>query len=312
MRYPFRAVAATVVLGAWGLLPTAARAENKPVGWSATANLGAVVTTGNTETSSAALKARVEYNWLRTAFWIEGGGLRQDANEITRYAVGPDSFNDTTCSGSCALVETSNRSTKAEKYNAELGFERRITERFFWSTGGAYDRDLFSGVERKVAGRLGIGYLWSSRDGGDFKLGVQGTYTNQKEKVKDPKTKDTYAGVRLEADYAVKFGMTKQNAFQSKLGADENVQVTDDFRATWDNTITVTMTQRLALQVGTKTAFRNLPALQEVPLFASAPVPGASASLKTLTPFKKVDNTFQVSLVINWSPHAPTASRPTP
>lgn len=309
MKHPFRAAAVAALAVAFGLLPASTRAEAKPVGWSLTLNLGAVLTQGNTDTLSGAFKTRIERNWLRTVFYVDGSGMRQDAVETTRFATGSPALNGTVCEAGCTLVETSTRSTKAEKYSAVMGFERRITERFYWDGEAAYDRDLFSGVERKEAGRLGVGYIWSSKEGGELKLGIQATYTDQKEKVPNPDTKEHYAGARLVAEYSAKFGMTKQHTFSSKLGADEDLQVTDDFRATWDNALTVNMTQRLSLQVSDKLAFRNLPALQEVAL---NPAAGGSSSLKVLTPLKKVDNTLQVALVITWSPHAPAASRPTP
>jgi hypothetical protein len=321
MRHPFRAAAVAALAVTFGILPASTRAETKPVGWSANVNLGAVLTQGNTETVSATVKARVERNWLRTLFYFDGSGMRQDATDNTSYAVGDASFIQPTggapgkvCTGTCVVFPNSVRSTKAEKYSFDMGFERRITERVFWDAEGAYDRDLFSGVQRKVAGRLGVGYLWSSRDNGDFKLGVQATYTDQKETNPNPDTKDHYVGGRVTAEYDVKFGMTKQNTFNSKLAADEDLQVTNDFRTTWDNTLTVNMTQKLSLQVGDKLAFRNLPALNTIPLFASqalAQAAGTGSSGQTLTPFKKVDNTVQVTLVISWTPHAPTASRPT-
>jgi len=321
MRHPFRAAAVAALAVTFGILPASTRAETKPVGWSANVNLGAVLTQGNTETVSATVKARVERNWLRTLFYFDGSGMRQDVTDNTSYAVGDASFIQPTagapgkvCTGTCVVFPNSVRSTKAEKYSFDTGFERRITERVFWGAEGAYDRDLFSGVQRKVAGRLGVGYLWSSRDNGDFKLGVQATYTDQKETNPNPDTKDHYVGGRVTAEYDVKFGMTKQNTFNSKLAADEDLQVTNDFRTTWDNTLTVNMTQKLSLQVGDKLAFRNLPALNTIPLFASqalAQAAGAGSGGQTLTPFKKVDNTVQVTLVISWTPHAPTASRPT-
>jgi hypothetical protein len=321
MRHPFRAAAVAALAVTFGILPASTRAETKPVGWSADVNLGAVLTQGNTETVSATVKARVERNWLRTLFYFDGSGMRQDVTDNTSYAVGDASFIQPTagapgkvCTGTCVVFPNSVRSTKAEKYSFDMGFERRITERVFWDAEGAYDRDLFSGVQRKVAGRVGVGYLWSSRDNGDFKLGVQATYTDQKETNPNPDTKDHYVGGRVTAEYDVKFGMTKQNTFNSKLAADEDLQVTNDFRTTWDNTLTVNMTQKLSLQVGDKLAFRNVPALNTIPLFASqalAQAAGAGSGGQTLTPFKKVDNTVQVTLVISWTPHAPTASRPT-
>jgi hypothetical protein len=322
MRHPFRAAAVAGLAVAFGFVPAPSRAETKPDGWSVTLNLGAVATQGNTDTVSASLQTRIERNWLRTLFYFDGSGMRQDAVDNTSYAVGDSSFlqpsggvGGLVCTGTCVVFPSSVRSTKAEKYSFDTGFERRVTERFYWDAEGAYDRDLFSGVSRRVAGRLGVGYLWSSRDGGDFKLGLQGTYTDEKDTNPNPDSKPHYVGARLVAEYNVKFGMTKQNTFSSKLAADQDLQVTTDVRSTWDNTLTVSMTRLLSLQVGDKLAFRNLPALNTISLFptqAAATTPGAQSAGQTLTPFKKVDNTLQVTLVISWSEHAPSgASRPT-
>jgi hypothetical protein len=285
-------------------LPAAVLAQTKPVGWTTTANLSGVLTGGNTDAFSFGLKARTERNWLRTQYYLEGGGIRQDAVDKTLYAVGtPASF---------AITETSVRSTKAENYYVETGFERRVTERFFWSAGGGFKRDLFNGVEQLFSGRAGVGYWWTDRTAQELKLALDATYNHQKEKVPDPTTKDNFAGARLSADYAVKFGTNKQSAYTSKLALDQNLQVGKDLRAQWDNALTVSISRRLALQLGGKADFRNLPALQEVQLFAAPPVAGASSSDKVTTPYKKTDVTLTVSFVLNWGPQGPAGARPTP
>ncbi len=300
VRVAFPVVSVALLLGA----PEAVLAQPMPVGWTTTANLSGVLTGGNTETTTFGVKAHTEYNWLRTQFFLEGSGIRQDAVDKTFYAVGtPASF---------AITETSIRNTKAENYTAETGFMRRVTERFFWTAGGGFKRDLFSGVEQLFSGRAGVGYYWSDRSAQELKLGLDATYNHQKEKVPNPDTKDNWAGARLSGDYSIKFGTNKQSTFGSKLALDQNLQVGKDIRALWDNALTVAMTRRLALQLGGKLDFRNLPALQQVDLFAAPPTAGASSSDKVTTPYKKVDATVTVSLVINWGPQGPSGSRPTP
>ncbi|MGE5125575.1 MAG: DUF481 domain-containing protein [Betaproteobacteria bacterium] len=284
--------------------PATGLAQPKPVGWTTTANLSGVLTGGNTAALSFGLKARTERNWLRTQYYLEGGGIRQDAVDKTKYAVGtPDSF---------TVTELSVRNKKAENYFGETGFERRVTERFFWTVNGGFKRDLFSGVEQLLSGRAGVGYYWTDRSAQELKLGLDATYNHQKEKVPNPDTKENWAGGRLSADYAVKFGNNKQSAFTSKLALDQNLQVSKDFRALWDNALTVSVSRRLALQLGGKLDFRNLPALQEVALFAAAPAPGASSNAKVTTPFQKTDVWLTVSFVLNWAPQGPSGDRPTP
>jgi len=188
VRVAFATVLFAVTLGA----PLKAHAQTRPVGWTTTANLSGVMTGGNTEALSLGLKARTERNWLRTQFFLEGGGIRQDAVDRTFYAVGtPDSF---------AVTEISTRNKKAENYFAETGFERRVTERFFWDLGGGFKRDLFSGVEQLFSGRAGVGYYWSDRVAQELKLGVDATYNHQKEMVPNPDAKDNWAGGRFTAD----------------------------------------------------------------------------------------------------------------
>ena len=284
--------------------PASLLAQAKPVGWTTTANLSTVATAGNTEAISLGAKLRTERNWLRTMFFIDGSALRQDASDRTVYAVGtPASF---------TVTDTMTRNTKAENYNLESGVERRVTERFFYTVNGGYKRDLFSGIETLASGRAGVGYYWSDRTAQELKLAVDLTYNHQKEKVPDPAKKDNFVGGRFQGDYSVKFGDTKQSNFTTKLAVDEDFQVTADWRLTSDNALTVAMTRRFALQIGGKIDFRNMPALQQVPLFLTPPGPGASSNVQVTTPFKKTDATLTVSLVVNWGPQGPAGARPTP
>jgi hypothetical protein len=291
------AVLATILLCA----AAAAPADEKPIGWTTTANISGVFTGGNAAGSSFGLKARTERNWSRAQYFLEGGGIRQTATDTTRYAVGaPSDF---------TVTETEIKNTKAENYFVETGFQRRINERVFWDLGGGFKRDLFSGIEQLWSGRAGMGYAWTDGGAQNLKLGLAATVNHQQEKVQDPATKDTFVGARFAADYVVKFGTARQSQFASKLALDENLQVTEDFRSSWDNSLTVSVNRRLALQLGGKWDFRNMPALQQVPLFAAPPAAGAGSPVTVLAPYKKSDVWLTVSFVLNW---APAAKKPAP
>ena len=94
-----------------------------------------------------------------------------------------------------------------------------MTERFFWKLGGDFKRDLFSGVEELWTGRAGVGYFWTDRTRQDLKLGLAATYNNQKEKVHDPATKDSFAGARFTADVRREVRHGEAEPFTSKLAS---------------------------------------------------------------------------------------------
>ena len=138
------------------------------------------------------------------------------------------------------------------------------------------------------------------------------SYNHEKDTVPNPESKANYAAGRFTADYGIKFGTSQQSSFTSKLALDQNLQVGKDFRSLWDNALTVAMNRRLALQLGAKWDYRNLPALREVGLFAAPPAPGTSPIDKVFVPYQKSDYWLTVSLVLNWGPAGPSGAKPSP
>ena len=76
----------------------------------------------------------------------------------------------------------------------------------------------------------------------------------------------------------------------SLLVVDENLNDTEDLRADWTNSLTVAMSERLALKTSLQVLFDNQPSLTAVPLGDS----------EVLTPLDKVDSIFTVALVVNF------------
>jgi hypothetical protein len=300
------------------LLAGTARAQTKPVGWSGSVNLSGVVTSGNAQAHSFGLQAAINRNWLRTSFFVNGGGTRQDSVDVKTFAVG--SIAET------AEVQEASKHVPAASYFAEMGFERRTTERFLFHLGEGYERSLSGGLDGRVSSRAGVGFVRMSRDKDELKLLALATYTFQREEGPDPNAdpnapakknpdgsverhfvESQFVGARLALDYSLWFGRNRQSSWISKLAVDENLEDLGDYRVTWDNAVNVTMTDRLALQLSAKTAFRNQPAEREVDVVPGTP----GARNKKTVAYGKLDNTFQVALVINWSPRPPSVSRPT-
>jgi hypothetical protein len=198
--------------------------------------------------------------------------------------------------------ETGPRVTKAEKYFLNTEVRRRITERVYWNVGGTGERDQFAGLDYRITGVLGVGYIFTSpQSSGSFSAGIGATYTTQGETVDDPETEDEFFGVRLSANGEARFGEQKQNIFSSDLVVDENLQDTDDLRFNWMNAISVALTRnnRLAMKVGLQLTYDNQPQLVEFPIITPG---GVDTGFVIAGPAEELDATFTVSLVINFAP----------
>jgi putative salt-induced outer membrane protein YdiY len=278
--------------------PTGASKEVNPLGWTAKAGLSYVQTTGNSKSNNLGFRLSANYNWTKTFFSLNGIAVRNDSTTITRFATGtPNDFE---------VVEDEVSALTAANYLLEANLDHNITERVFWTTGAGWLRNTFAGIDSRENVRAGVGYYFTdpASRGTQFKAALLGTLTHQTETIEDPTVDDTFVGVRLMADLLVPF---KTGSFNSRTNLDENLQTTDDFRWTWWNSLTVNMNERLGLQVSWLLFYDNLPALEEIDIFAAREggVPFPPVVGTALVPLKKWDNQFAVSLVVNLVPKKP-------
>jgi hypothetical protein len=296
-----------ILLGSMRVAASARADPPKPAEWTATADLSYVKTGGNAESSTLGFKLNLARKWDKNRVYLLGGGIRASSATISYFAIGPSNTDFT-------VTRTSESRETAENYLMDGGYERLVSERFYWTLGAGWERNLFAGLESRVSFRGGGGYAWSAADAHAFKTALLISFTHQSETIPDPATKDSFVGLRFTGDFASKFGPEARNTFKSLLALDENLQATDDFRLTWLNTLAVVMNSRLALQVGFLAAFDNLPALVEVPryLSVSGDVPTGPREGSVFVPLKKWDTQLTVSVVINLAPKPPVKMCPCP
>jgi len=280
--------------------PSGAKAEDNPTGWTSKAGLSYVQTGGNAEASTLGFKLSASHNWTRTFFTLQAGGVRSDTTFKEPFAVGAGDADFT-------VVENERQETTAENYFLDLNLDRSVSKRFYWQGGAGWLRNTFSGVNSREGVRAGVGYIWTDPDskGVQLKTALLATLTRQDLTIRDPGTDETFVGARLLVDLAVPFG--GKSTFNSRINLDENLQSTDDLRMTWWNSLGVSMTDRLGLQVSLLLLFDNIPALQELPLYSGevggAPVPPQMGTV--VTPLRKWDQELSVSLVLNLVPKRP-------
>jgi hypothetical protein len=298
-------LAAVVVAGALSCAWSAhAQEAASDPAWNARAVVSGVTTTGNTSTQSLGFKGRLGYDDGQIKWSMEIGGLRKRDSQIELFAVGTP--------GDFEIVREVSPQTTAENYFAETGVERMLNQRLLLAANGGWRRDLFSGIERLISGRAGVGYaFWTKEGRGEIKGKLEATVNNQRDTVPTPDTDSTFVGLRLGYASFVNLGKNQQNTFRSQLDLDENLQDTADFRAGWENSLTVALSNRFALQVSSEQKLRNQPALREVELHPPGADPIVTPAIGTaVTPYKKLDSTFAVALVLNWGSKSAKESLP--
>lgn len=242
------------------------------LGWTTTGELSVLLTEGNTETSSFGLNLGALRTWEDARFELKLGGLMVDTTTSTRRAVGtPDSFQ---------LIESSNSATTAENYHLKGRYDRDLSERMFWYAGAGWERNEFAGFDNRYSVIGGFGHVWRDDDSARFSTFYGLTWTKQDDIIENPTVADDFGGFQLGWDYWRQ--LSGNTAFDSDLVIDGNLDESEDLRADFLNSVTVSMNDTLALKVSLHLLWDNLPALTAVPLEDSIGLPTGLAALVEL------------------------------
>jgi hypothetical protein len=266
-------------------LPEAATAQTPELGWSWSAQLTAVWSGGNSESSTFGLGSTLRRIGERNELKLEAGGIRSDASVKTRRAVGT--------AASHTVEETEESRKTAESYSVRGRYGRTIGNGFLFFTGADWSRNTFAGVDGRTLLAAGLGRLWAERDDFRFKTDLAATYSFTEDVVENPFVKSSFPGVRFSWD--LMRTLTSTTKWESTLIADMNIDETDDVRVDVANAVSVTVSSRVALKPGLQLFWRNQPALTEVNLFTPA---GAPTGQGVLVPLEKLDTLFTLALVV--------------
>jgi len=279
-------VGALGIAGSLLVFTPSARAE-EPTGWTDTAELSLVATSGNSENTTFGFKNQLRRAWDRSSFQLDAGGIRVESKTFTRFAVGaPTSFN---------VVETSVTDVTAENYYLIGRYDRKITDRFFWFAGGGWDRNEFAGIKNRYNGFGGVGNVWVDTETVKFRTDYAISYTKQDDLIDVPGVSDDFVGVRVGWNYLHQFGAN--TTYVNDLIIDENLDETQDYRANMINSVAVAMNSRVALKVGLQWLYDNEPSFEGVTLFD---VPGGTVLGTVPAQLDELDTVLTASLVVNF------------
>jgi len=267
-------------------MPGYARAQDEieAYAWENSTELSFVSTGGNASSSTLGLKSTLIATGGPSTFKIEIGGIRGETTFRTRTATG--SATDFT------VAETTRSELTAENYFARGRYDRAFASTFAFS-GAGWERNTFAGIQNRYSLVAGLGRAWVDSETGRIKTDVGLTYTIQNDVDPAPDVDEGFGGVRITVDVMRRLSGSAQ--WLSVLIVDENLEDTDDLRADWTNSLSVSLSERLAFKTSLQVLYDKQPSLQSIGLLDAGGVPTGT---KVLTPGRKIDNMLTVALVI--------------
>lgn len=249
--------------------------------WSNGAELSYVVSSGNADTSSLGLRNVYEYKWATASLLFESGWVRAASGD-DRFAVGTaDDFEIIT-----PPMELDNN-----RLYSKLRYQRDFNPRLYWY--GSWDtmRDEPANINRQFVLSGGVGKNWIERDELTFRTNWGFNYTLED---LDLEGENDFVGYRLY--YSVSAQVVESTRVDSELTFDGSLETGNDIRTDWYNSVTVSITDTVALKAGLRLLYRNLPALEDIDLENDVGL----VIGEIILPKEKLDTTFSTSLVINF------------
>ncbi len=275
-----------VVIVAWIAVPAAAQTPAPPpepaLGPSNNSELGLVIATGNARSTSVGFRNLYSYRWVDAELRWEAGWLRAASRDGDRYAVQ---------TGSGFEVVEPETAVDSHRLFSKLAYQRQISPRTDWFGNFDAVRDEPSNINRQFVLAGGLGTTWRKTDRLTFRTAYGISYTDEDLVVEGA---NRFAGYRL--SYGLKSRVTTTTRFESDLTADGSFETGDDIRFDWLNGLSVAMNSRVALKSSVRVLFRNLPALEVVPLRTPEGIVVGSVEV----PKGTIDTNITTSLVITF------------
>ena len=263
-----------------GPAPASGQEEERPLGWSDTAEFTFVFTSGNAASSTLGLKNTLEHRWEEALLHLSAGAVRAESGTTVRTATGTAS--------EFRVVKSTDTEKTAENYFVQTRIDRGVTESAYLFAGLGWDRNTFAGVRNRYDVVAGAGRTWADTENRRLKSDLGLTYTRQADVVRGPGSGGSFGGLRATVEFFR--SVTSTTDVSSLLVLDENLNETDDLRAEWTNSVTVAISENLALKASHQVLYDNLPALVDVPL----------GSGSVLVPLEKADHTLTLALVVDF------------
>lgn len=258
--------------------------EEPKLGWSSQGEIAWALTTGNAESNTISLANTLDYRWERALARLYVFGIRAKTTEQVFFEV-DDGLGNTT------IVERERSTVSAERYVVALDYQNRFTDRMFWFAGTVWERNQPAGIDSRFVVSGGVGNIWYENETGHFKTSYGLNYTWEDW----TSAGDTnFFGGNAGLDWLWKF--SPNASFQTVDILFLNFDEFDDWRINSNNSLTVQLSQLLALRVGLTLLYDAQPSLREFPLYRAFGDSAGTVSREA----EKLDTIFTTSLVVTF------------
>lgn len=259
--------------------------------WTDKATLSWVSVDGNAKSQSFGFANEYKYAWSDATFAFNAGGVRVNTTTFNRAAFGPDL-------GNVTVQQSETTATTAENYYANLRYDHNITDHLLWFGLAAWDRNVPSGIDSRTIGTAGLSYWWIKEDRTKFRTDLGLGYTKITPVLDTPGYQDSFGTWSFGASFEKKF--LAASSFTSNLQVTDSLKDSKAYLGVWQNALTVSMSDHLALQVGYNLTYNNSPAFVAVDVtqtpVATPPVVIGQVPVQ----LKKTDTLLTTSLVITF------------
>jgi len=241
-----------------------ARAQDKPpeLGWSNSTDLSVVLTAGNSASQTWGFSDQLRHLWKDARFESEVNVVRSNTSDDRFFAVAPGiefPVGGAPENPATSLV-TPEPTLDVAKYLVRGNYERNMTPRFFWNTGGSWDRNDDAGIVNRYIAYAGVGNKWVDYERRRFTTSYGISYADREEDKPDPEKDRRFAGARLGWDYMERFnaGTTFDHRFETNV----NLSDSSDYSINTTSALTVSMVSHVSLKVSLQWLYENEPALE--------------------------------------------------
>ena len=273
--------------------PAEAAAEEEPAPiWTDQADLGFLLTKGNSENVNLSVDNVLQGNWDKSTFNLRVGAYRQESNDITRFAVG-------TGQNDFVADEFKERSLDAFRLYLFSDYKRTISDRFFWQVGANWDKDDDAGIESRFVGYAGVGNVWVDSDRSSFSTSYALSYTSRTDEIEDPDNDGQFIGGRLAWNFMQK--VLDSSEITNDMTFFMNFDQMKDNRFINTTALTTSMSSKLSIRLSAEFRYSNLPSLEEIDLYDGDPSAAGSSLIGTVNARKeKLDSIFRATIVVNF------------
>jgi putative salt-induced outer membrane protein YdiY len=256
---------------------TADEEQTRP--WTNTAEFSAVVTTGNSESTTISANNKYRYAWDNAKLTVNASFLRTESTRFERL----------NADGEPVVIETPETTT--DNYGLGATYRRTIWDGVQWYANAGWARDRIKGIEDRYTAGGGVGYQFFENDRqklhGEF--GVSWT-----EETRVDETDDSFGDARAFVEY--ERALSETSSFSTELEVLENLKDSDDLRARSVTSVTASINKKMALKVSYKIEYDRQPVVVTLAgdPTADPPVPDA------LFEFDTTDTVLSASVVINF------------